>query len=226
MLVEDDANFGMVLSDYLKINGYNVDLAPNGKLGYNLMQQREYDLCILDVMMPEMDGFTLAGEIQRKKPDLSFFFLTARSLKKDIVEGYRLGARDYLSKPFDPEILLLKINAILNWGEEKAVVFRNKYDFLNYSLDTELRVLQSGEQEWSLSPRECQVLAFLLEHRGELVKRDDVLDAIWHENNYFTARSMDVYINKLRKLFVNDNRIELRNLRGKGFILVLKEYQS
>ncbi len=223
LLVEDDANFGLVLCDYLKMNQYTVDLAVNGKIGYTMFQQKDYDLCILDVMMPEMDGFTLAREISKKKSETPFFFLTAKSLKKDIVEGYSIGAVDYLNKPFDPEILLLKIQAILHHQRDHLPSISAHYSFLDYQLDRGLRKLTRHGKEETLSPKECQLLVYLLENRNQLVKREQVLNFIWKENSYFTARSMDVYVNKLRKRFKGNDKIALENIRGEGFILVLKE---
>ncbi len=222
MLVEDDPNFGLVLCDYLKMNSYNVDLATNGKIGYNLFRNNDYDLCILDVMMPEMDGFTLAQEMVNHGSDIPFFFLTAKSLKEDVIQGYKLGAKDFLHKPFDPEILILKIKAILDSKTEPVKPVEDNYTFLNYSLDVNLRKLEGNNIEKQLSPRECQLLTYLIQNKNKLVKRDQVLDNIWKENTYFTARSMDVYINKLRKHFKSDERITLENLRGEGFVFALK----
>jgi DNA-binding response OmpR family regulator len=222
LLVEDDPNFGLVLCDYLKMNNYNVDLATNGKIGYNLFRNNAYDLCILDVMMPEMDGFTLAQEMVNHGSDTPFFFLTAKSLKEDVIQGYKLGAKDFLHKPFDPEILILKIKAILDTKVEEQLPVEDSYTFLNYSLDVNMRKLEGNNISTQLSPRECQLLAYLLQNKNQLVKRDQVLDNIWKENTYFTARSMDVYINKLRKHFKADHRITLENLRGEGFVFALK----
>lgn len=222
LLVEDDANFGMVLCDYLKMNGYSVEWSLDGKKGYNTFMQNEYDLCILDVMMPEMDGFDLAEEMKRKRSGIPFFFLTAKSLKKDIVKGYELGARDYLCKPFDPEILLLKISAILRNApgtDDRNLTFK----FLDYQLDVSTRRLKNGKCEHVLSPKENSLLVYLLQHQNKLVRREQVLNSIWKENTYFTARSMDVYINKLRKRFQEEDNISLQNIRGEGFVLVVEE---
>ena len=218
LLVEDDANFGLVLCDYLKMNGYDVDLAKNGSLGYNMFHQRQYDLCILDVMMPEMDGFSLAEKLTKVNREVPFVFLTAKSLKKDVLEGYRLGAIDYLNKPFDPEILMMKIKAILGRAGSKSSQKSKHYNFVGYHLDYGLRRLSGNGKQLSLSPKETALLAYLLDRQNKLVKRDEVLTAIWKESTYFTARSMDVYVNKLRKHFKTDNRIALENLRGEGFI--------
>ncbi|MFY0644222.1 MAG: response regulator transcription factor [Bacteroidia bacterium] len=224
LLVEDDPNFGIVLRDYLKMNGYKVDLAENGKIGYSNFRSNSYDLCILDVMMPEMDGFSLAELIAKQESKTPLVFLTAKSLKKDIIKGYQLGASDYLNKPFDPEILLLKINAILEKPGEHFSEPQESVVFLDYTLNYPMRNLsKNGIEVKKLSPRENQLLFVLLDKCNQLVRREEVLTRIWKENNYFTARSMDVYVNKLRKLFSNDERISIDNIRGDGFCMKVNE---
>lgn len=222
LLVEDDPNFGLVLRDYLKMNGYQVDLAENGKIGYNLFKTHIYDICILDIMMPEMDGFSLAEEISKNNTSIPFIFLTAKILKDDIIKGYKLGAHDFLNKPFDPEILLFKIQAIINQTLSKQPKSYINLHFLDYELDHSLRTItKNGEILKKLSPKENQLLYLLLENKNALLPREQVLLKIWKENNYFTARSMDVYVNKLRKLFESESRITIDNIRGNGFCLAI-----
>ncbi|PCJ63971.1 MAG: DNA-binding response regulator [Bacteroidetes bacterium] len=227
LLVEDDVNFGFVMRDYLKMNGYLVDLAKNGKLGYSKFRSQTYDLCILDVMMPEMDGYSLAELMIKHKTSIPFIFLTAKSLKKDVMRGYQLGAADFLNKPFDPEILLLKIHAILNRSSVKEDKVIDILSFLDYELNFPLRVLcKAGKKIKKLSPKENQLLYILIDQNNTLVRRDEVLIKIWKENNYFTARSMDVYVNKLRKIFSTDQRITIDNIRGDGFTMIVKDQIS
>jgi two-component system OmpR family response regulator len=220
LLVEDDANFGLVLRDYLKLNNYDVDLAETGAIAYSLLRKNDYTLCILDVMMPEMDGFTLAEKMLHLNLQLPIIFLTAKSLKEDMVKGYKLGALDYLNKPFDPEILLLKLKAIINRKQPKSLtVSKHPYQFKGYVLQPNIRQLSyPNGQDKTLSPKENQVLVQLLENQNTLIKRDFILSTIWEETNYFTSRSLDVYINKLRKRFSNSPEITIQNIRGEGFI--------
>ncbi len=223
LLVEDDANFGLVLRDYLKMNKYDVEWAQTGELGYNLLRKNSYSLCILDVMMPDMDGFTLASKIGDLHLSMPFIFLTAKSLKEDIIKGYQLGAIDYLTKPFDPEILLLKIEAIVGAHSDSQSKTLEKYDFNQFSLQPNIRQLNypNGESE-VLSPKETSVLIKLLEYQNKLLHRDVILSAVWNDINYFTSRSLDVYINKLRKRFENTSQISIQNIRGEGFIMHIK----
>ena len=231
LLVEDDKNFGMVLKNYLEMNELDVKWEKDGKAGYERMIRENFDLCILDVMMPEMDGFSMAQKISEKDSSTPLIFLTARAQKSDILKGYRSGAIDYLTKPFDPEVLLHKIKAITLQTQR---VSKNdepeEIRFLEYTFKPALRrIFKSDELTFELSPKESKLLSILLQNRNKLMSREEILIPIWNENTYFSARSMDVYINKLRKRFKQDSNLKISNVRGEGFILELAdqaEYSS
>ena len=220
LIAEDDSNFGMVLKSYLAINDFEVTLLPTGTEALSYFKRKKYDLCILDVMMPDMDGFTLAEQIKEIDDTIPFMFLTARSLKQDQIKGYTLGAIDYLIKPFDPEILLLKIQAILGHTFEntsKEVI----HQIGNFSFDYELRKLTIHDNHQKLSPKESELLQLLCEKKGGVLTREEALLKIWEEDNYFTGQSMNVHITRLRKYLKKDtdNQIAINNLHGKGFLL-------
>jgi len=220
LIAEDDSNFGMVLKSYLAINDFEVTLLPTGTEALSYFKRKKYDLCILDVMMPDMDGFTLAEQIKEIDDTIPFMFLTAKSLKQDQIKGYTLGAIDYLIKPFDPEILLLKIQAILGHTFEntsKEVI----HQIGNFSFDYELRKLTINGHHQKLSPKESELLQLLCEKKGGVLTREEALLKIWEEDNYFTGQSMNVHITRLRKYLKKDidNLIAINNLHGKGFLL-------
>lgn len=226
LLVEDDLNFGSVLNDFLNLHSYNVVLAKNGIEGLEKFKKNQFGLCILDVMLPFKDGFTLAREIREIDKDVPLFFLTAKTLKDDVLKGYKLGADDYLTKPFDSDILLLKIKSIL----KRKKITENKentkflYDFADFSFNSKLRTLKyNSEPTIKLSPKENQLLKMLLNHLNDLMPRELALVKIWNDDNYFTSRSMDVYIAKIRKYLSKDSRIEIENIHGEGFRLIVKK---
>lgn len=220
LLVEDDPNFGMLLQDHLEMNGFEVKRATDGDAGWKMYLEQPYDLCVLDVMMPIKDGFTLAREIRKHKPDQPLIFLTAKSLKEDMLEGFRIGADDYLTKPFDTDVLMMKIKALLQRSTPNTIVERDVYTVGNYSYNTRLRVLTfpNGE-DVKLSPKEGELLRLLIHHQNDLLPRSVALVKIWKDDNYFTGRSMDVYVAKLRKYLKEDARIEIQNVHSEGFIL-------
>ncbi len=225
LLVEDDQNFGAILKDYLTLNDFDVTLAKNGMEGFEKFKKDTYDLCILDVMMPYKDGYTLAKEIREKNKDVPIIFLTAKSMKEDVLKGYKVGADDYLNKPFDSEVLLMKIKAII---QRKAVDTKNdhvKFEFQvgNFHLNSKLRFLTYKDEEpIKLSPKENELLKMLTLHENDLMPRELALTKIWRDDNYFTSRSMDVYIAKLRKYLKRDDEVEILNIHGEGFRLVVK----
>ena len=225
LLVEDDPNFGRILKDYLTINNYDVSLAVNGIEGFEKFNRSEFDLCILDIMMPFKDGLTLAKEIREVNDSIPLIFLTAKNLKDDVLKGYKIGADDYLTKPFDSEILLAKIKSILNRKpiidvEEKDVF---EFDFGDFKFNSKLRILTHNKGEsHKLSPKENQLLKMLVLNFDDLLPRDIALNKIWRDANYFTSRSMDVYIAKLRKHLSVDPNIEIINIHGEGFRLLAK----
>ena len=221
LLCEDDTNLGMVLKNYLELNDYDVILERDGRLGLAAFQREKFDICLLDVMMPHMDGFTLAEEVRDVDPDMPLFFLSAKTMKEDIIAGYKLGADDYITKPFDSEVLLLKIKAILKRNEEENNISENiEFDLGNYHFNPKLRELIVGGITQTLSPKENELLKMLAEHKNDLLPREQALKRIWGSDTYFNGRSMDVYIAKLRKYLKGDTNIEIVNIHGNGFRLV------
>ncbi len=225
LLVEDDPNFGTILKDYLAMNDYNVTHAKNGMEGFEKFKKDDYDLCVLDVMMPYKDGFTLAKEIREKNKDVPIIFLTAKALKEDVLKGYKVGADDYLNKPFDSEVLLMKIKAIIQRKSVDTVTESKEFEFEigNFFLNSRLRFLiYNKENPIKLSPKENDLLRLLALHKNDLMPRELALTKIWRDDNYFTSRSMDVYIAKLRKYLRQDDGVEIINIHGEGFRLVVK----
>ncbi|HEX8357934.1 MAG TPA: response regulator transcription factor [Segetibacter sp.] len=221
LLCEDDTNLGMVLKNYLELNDYDVILERDGRLGLAAFQREKFDICLLDVMMPNMDGFTLAEEIRDVDPDMPLFFLSAKTMKEDIIAGYKLGADDYITKPFDSDVLLLKIKAILKRNEEENRVSENiQFDLGSYHFHPKLRELSHAGIMQTLSPKENELLKMLAEHKNDLLPREQALKRIWGSDTYFNGRSMDVYIAKLRKYLKDDTNIEIVNIHGNGFRLV------
>ncbi len=221
LLCEDDTNLGMVLKNYLELNEYDVTLERDGRLGLAAFQREKFDICLLDVMMPNMDGFTLAEEIRDVDPDIPLFFLSAKTMKDDIIQGYKLGADDYITKPFDSEVLLLKIKAILKRNEEDNRISDNiEFDLGKYHFNPKLRELKHDDVMQTLSPKENELLKMLAEHKNDLLPRERALKKIWGSDTYFNGRSMDVYIAKLRKYLKEDTNIEIVNIHGNGFRLV------
>ncbi|NHM06963.1 response regulator transcription factor [Flavobacterium sp. CYK-4] len=225
LLVEDDQNFGAILKDYLMLNDFEVTLAKNGMEGFEKFKKDTYDLCILDVMMPYKDGYTLAKEIREKNKDVPIIFLTAKSMKEDVLKGYKVGADDYLNKPFDSEVLLMKIKAIIQRKANDVKTDHVKFEFQigNFHLNSKLRFLTfKNEEPIKLSPKENELLKMLAIYENDLMPRELALTKIWRDDNYFTSRSMDVYIAKLRKYLKLDEDVEILNIHGEGFRLVIK----
>ena len=221
LLCEDDTNLGMVLKNYLELNDYDVILERDGRLGLAAFQREKFDICLLDVMMPNMDGFTLAEEVRDINPDVPLFFLSAKTMKDDIIQGYKLGADDYITKPFDSEVLLLKIKAILKRNEELHREEVNaEFDLGRYHFNPRLRELSIDGKMNTLSPKENELLKMMCEYKNDLLPREIALKKIWGSDTYFNGRSMDVYIAKLRKYLKEDSTIEIVNIHGNGFRLV------
>ncbi len=218
LLVEDEPNLGAVLKSYLELSGFDVLLKRDGKKGWSTFKTGSFDLCILDVMMPEMDGFSLAKEIRKVNDDIPLIFLTARSQKKDLVIGYELGADDYITKPFDSELLIHKINALLR--RKVTLTLQNKsYSIGSFTYDSKFRTLIRKDELIKLSPKESKLLQLFCEHINDILPRDKALKMIWKDDNYFTKRSMDVYITKLRKYLAEDSGIEIVNIHSNGYML-------
>ncbi len=222
LLCEDDSNLGLVLKNYLELDEYDVTLERDGRLGLAAFQRENFDLCLLDVMMPNVDGFKLAEEIRDIDPDVPLFFLSAKTLKEDIIQGYKLGADDYITKPFDSEVLMLKIKATIKRNEEDHKVTDNQeYQLGKYHFNPKLRELKHDDLLQVLSPKENELLKMLSEHKNDLLTREKALKKIWGSDTYFNGRSMDVYIAKLRKFLKDDDQIEIVNIHGNGFRLVV-----
>ena len=220
-LVEDDQNFGTVLKAYLELNDYEVVLVSDGARARSIFKPREYSLCVLDIMLPNLDGYELASFIRATDPQVPFVFLTAKSLKEDVVKGFGLGADDYITKPFDSEVLLLKIQAILRRNDRNLIPspVEAKISIGKYLFDTESRTLVFGETIHKLSPKEAELLELLWRNQNRVLNKSRTLEKIWGDSNYFTARSMDVFMSKLRKYLEADPSIEIITVHGSGFIL-------
>ncbi len=216
LIAEDDRDFGNILTQYVTISGFDVTLGRNGQEAWELFGKVNPDLCVLDVMMPEMDGFTLAEKIKDAQPDIPVIFLTAKSLKEDIVRGLKIGADDYITKPFDPEVLILRINNILKRAYSSS---NDEYKISDTVLNYNTLELESGGVKEKLTLKEAQLLKFLIVNKNKVLAREDILTEIWGEDDYFLGRSMDVFISRLRKYIGEDKNIDIRTVRGTGFIL-------
>jgi two-component system, OmpR family, response regulator len=220
---EDDLSFGSVLKSYLEINDYSVTWVDDGKNALEHFKSGKFDLCILDVMLPHVDGFTLATQIRSSDNEVPFIFLTAKSLREDVLKGYNLGADDYITKPFDSEVLLCKISAILKRGKTSSNTEKQVIEIGGYQFDYHLRQIIGFGITQNLSPKEADLLKLLTEHKNELMPRGIALLNIWGDDSYFTARSMDVFVSRLRKYFIADQRIEIRNIHGSGYIFSITD---
>ncbi|NRB49783.1 MAG: response regulator transcription factor [Saprospiraceae bacterium] len=233
LLVEDDQNFGDVLRSYLEMHEYEVTLATDGAQGLESYNKGQYDLCIFDVMMPRKDGFTLAKEIREKDTDMPIIFLTARTMKDDVLQGFKIGADDYITKPFNSEELLYRIQAVLKRSQQKADPREEIKEFPigKYHFNFPLRILTfdpggSDEEKAKLSPKEAQLLRMFAMYMNDILPRSEALTKIWGEDNYFTARSMDVFVTKLRKYLSKDENIEIVNIHGNGFQLLVRSEEE
>lgn len=222
LLAEDDENLGLLLREYLKAKGFETNLFANGELAFRDFVKTRYDICILDIMMPVKDGYTLAKEIRQIDEDIPIIFLTAKSMKEDVIEGFSLGADDYITKPFSMEELLFRIEAIL---KRTSATFKTpapeQYNIGKYVFDTKKQTLQIGDNTIRLTTKESELLKLLCNNQNKILDRNFALKTIWLDDNYFNARSMDVYITKLRKYLKEDDSVEIINVHGKGFKLVM-----
>lgn len=222
LLVEDEPNFGAVLKNYLELKNYEVTLCPDGELGYETFISSHFDLCVLDVMMPRKDGFTLAGQIREQDDSVPLIFLTAKTMKDDMLRGYKSGADDYLIKPFDSEVLLMKMEALLRRSKLQVSPGNHEFEIGKYVFSVKQRLVKNSGKEQRLSPKEAELLNLLCLHINDVLPRHKALKQIWGDDNYFNARSMDVFITRLRKLFRDDERIVIANIHGKGFSMEVK----
>jgi len=223
LLVEDDPNLGTLLQEYLEAKGYATKLGKNGKEGYDLFCKKEYDLVLLDVMMPVKDGITLAKEIRMSNKQIPIIFLTAKSMKEDTIDGFNAGADDYITKPFSMEELVVRIQAILRRSNKQLVINNEQVDFTigTYTFNSEKQSLIKGTIRHKLTTKEAALLRLLCIHKNDILDRNFALKTIWQDDNYYNGRSMDVYIAKLRKYFKEDQKIEIINVHGKGFKLLV-----
>jgi DNA-binding response OmpR family regulator len=221
-LVEDDLSFGAVLKSYLEINDFEVDWVDDGQNAMIEFKKSSFDICILDVMLPNVDGFTIGTEIRKINSGIPILFLTAKNLREDVLKGYRIGADDYITKPFDTEVLIFKLKAILKRQSGSQLKESDFYQIGSYLFDFKLRTLEHENSKQKMSPKEAELLKMLCDNQNELLPREAALKKIWGDDGYFTARSMDVYLTKLRKLFAEDPTVEIRNIHGSGFMLEIK----
>ena len=220
LLCEDDESLGMLLREYLQAKGYDADLYPDGEVGYKSFLKEEYDMCVLDVMMPKMDGFQLAQEIRQINQEIPIIFLTAKNLKEDIFEGFKIGADDYITKPFSMEELVYRMEAILRRVHGKQQKNVAVYHIGRFIFDTRRQILTIDDKQTKLTTKESELLILLCAHANDVLQRELALKTIWIDDNYFNARSMDVYITKLRKHLKDDPDIEINNVHGKGYRLI------
>ncbi|MFT4855770.1 MAG: two-component system response regulator VicR [Algoriphagus sp.] len=226
LVVEDDPNLGDILKEYLEMKGYEPTLCRDGEEGWNKFKKDKYDLCLLDIMMPKKDGFTLAKEIKKVQEDLPILFLTAKNQKDDIIEGLKIGADDYITKPFSMEELLLRVNAILRRTKKSDEVNTLKvYKFGDFILHYDEQVLEGPKGRNKLTSKENELIRILAAEMNKLVNRSHALKQIWGDDSYFNARSMDVYLSKIRKLLKDDPKVQIITVHGEGFKLIVSEEQ-
>lgn len=223
-LVEDDPNFGGVLKAYLEMDNYDVTWVNDGQKALNTFEKDKFSICILDVMLPYVDGFSIAKKIKEIEENVPLIFLTAKTLREDVLQGYQLGADDYITKPFDSEVLLYKIKAILKREKtEKLKTVRDEIFIIgDYSFNYPLRQIKYQAESIKLSPKEADLLKMLCVSGNSVLSRIEALQSIWGDDNYFTTRSMDVYISKLRKYLKKDTRVEIENIHSSGYRLLVK----
>jgi two-component system, OmpR family, response regulator len=222
LVAEDDENLGTLLNTFLKNKGFSTVLARDGKEAFDRFNSEKFDFCILDVMMPKMDGFALAKEIRELDKRIPILFLTAKAMKDDKLQGFEAGADDYLTKPFAMEELLARITAIMRRVEQKTGQDSEFYMLGAIKYEPSLRILHLSEGEKKLTTKENQLLELLVKNENDILDRQATLRAVWGDDNYFNGRSMDVYIAKLRKLLREEERIEIMNVHGKGFKFLVK----
>jgi DNA-binding response OmpR family regulator len=223
LLCEDDENLGMLLREYLQAKGFNAELCTDGEAGYKAFLKSKFDIAVLDVMMPKKDGFALAQDIRQANAEIPIIFLTAKTLKEDILEGFKIGADDYITKPFSMEEVVFRIEAILRRARGKKNRDVSSFPIGKYTFDSQKQLLTIGNKQEKLTTKEAELLKLLCNKLNELLPRDYALRTIWIDDNYFNARSMDVYITKLRKHLKDDPNVEILNVHGKGYKLVITE---
>jgi DNA-binding response OmpR family regulator len=222
LLAEDDENLGSLLREYLIAKSYECDWFSNGEKAYKSFIKNHYDLCILDIMMPIKDGYTLAREIRMTNTEIPIIFLTAKSLKEDVIEGFKAGGDDYITKPFSMEELIFRIEAIIRRAKKELISQQAEYAIGRYVFNSDKQILKLGDSEHNLTTKESELLKLLCNNKNMVLERNFALKTIWIDDNYFNARSMDVYIAKLRKYLKDDPAVQILNIHGKGFKLIDK----
>lgn len=223
LMVEDDDSLGSILREYLELKGYEVKHAKDGEEGFELFKPNYYNICLLDVMMPKLDGFNLAKKIREQDTSTPIIFLTAKSMQEDKLEGLKIGADDYMTKPFSMEELLLRIEAILRRAHAQNVgkpLDMKEYTIGKFKFNRLLKTLSDGNEEKKMTDKEAALLEMLIQHKNDTMSRSEALIKIWGDDDYFNGRSMDVYITKLRKLLKADERLKLSNVHGVGYQLI------
>lgn len=222
LLAEDDENLGLLLKEYLIAKGFEANLFPDGEAAYKGFVKEHYDICVLDIMMPKKDGFTLAKDIRIINSDIPIIFLTAKNLKEDVLEGFKMGADDYITKPFSMEELILRIEAILRrTSQESQSNAQQVFTLGKFTFDTRKQILSDGDETVKLTTKESDLLKLLCQNANKVLERNYALKSIWIDDNYFNARSMDVYITKLRKHLKDESSVEIINVHGKGYKLIV-----
>jgi DNA-binding response OmpR family regulator len=221
ILSEDDENLGSLLREYLIAKGYDTDLYPDGEAAYKGFQKNQYDLCIFDVMMPKKDGFALAKDVRMINSEIPIIFLTAKNMKEDVIEGFRIGADDYMTKPFSMEELIFRIEAILRRTMGEADNTQSIFKLGLFTFDSRKQTLSDATDSTKLTTKESELLRLLCVNANKVLERNYALKTIWVDDNYFNARSMDVYITKLRKHLKDEEGIEIINIHGKGYKLII-----
>ena len=224
LLIEDDPNLGYILQESLELQGFEISRCEDGEAGYSTFVIEKFDICLIDVMLPKKDGFTLAKEIRAINQDVPLIFLTAKSLKEDRIQGLKIGADDYITKPFSMEELILRIQAVLKRIRKVSPLNNEEKIFKigKYLFDYEKFVLSFKGKQQKLTHKETELLRLLCLHKNQELSREVALNQIWEDDNFFTARSMDVYISKLRKFLKEDAQVEIINIHGKGYKLVIR----
>jgi DNA-binding response OmpR family regulator len=223
LLLEDDANLGLILKEHLQLNGFQVTLCVNGEEGLKAYNQKSYDICLVDVMMPKKDGFSFARDVRQNNTEIPLIFLTAKSLNEDKIKGFRIGCDDYLTKPFSMEELLLRIEAVLKRCDGGSKIDEDLSDFQisSYKFDYKRLTLINKKNNYKLTPKEADLLRLLCLNMNQTLERGTALRKIWGNESYFSGRSMDVFISKLRKYLSDDKGIEIMGIHGKGFRMIV-----
>lgn len=222
LLLEDDPNLGFIVQEHLQLNGYEVSLVTNGQDGLSAFEKNKYALCLIDIMMPKMDGFTFARKVREKNSDIPLIFLTAKSLKEDKIEGFKIGCDDYITKPFSVEELILRIKAVLKrTATPRDSETKTDFKIGNFTFDSKRQILKANDFEQNLTSKESELLRLLCLNQNRTLDRNIALAEVWGSESYFSGRSMDVFISRLRKYLKEDSRIEIINVHGKGFKLIV-----